>query len=162
MQVFIANIDSISKNPDIYSALLSSKDKTRLSEFQNQTRKLQFILGHLMADKCGAKYTCIAHKDKWVVVAASAELPVGIDIENTTVGRDFNAAAELMNFAKPKSLDDFYKSFTESEATYKLGTAPKCTRFMRYGDYLICITSTQDFNTPELQEYDVESILSAE
>lgn len=161
MQVFIANIDSISKNTDVYSALLSSKDKIRLSEFQNQTRKLQFILGHLMADKCGAKYTCIAHKDKWVVVAAS-ENSVGIDIENTTVGRDFNAAAELMNFAKPKSLDDFYKSFTESEATYKLGTAPKCTRFMRYGDYLICITSTQDFNTPDLQEYDVESILSAE
>lgn len=157
MQVFIANIDSISKNPDVYSALLSSKDKMRLSEFQNQTRKLQFIQGHLMADKCGAKYTCIAHKDKWVVVVAS-ENPVGIDIENTTVERDFVAAAELMNFAVPKSLDDFYKSFTEAEAVYKMGTAPKCTHFMEFGDYLICVTSTQDFNTPDLQEYDMESI----
>lgn len=161
MQVFIANIDSISKNPDIYSALLSSKDKTRLSEFQNQTRKLQFILGHLMADKCGAKYTCIAHKDKWVVVVAS-ENPVGIDIENTTVERDFVAAAELMNFARPASLDDFYKSFTESEATYKLGTIPKCTRFMRHGDYLICVCATRSFTLPRLHEFDVKLLLSAE
>ena len=158
MQVFIANIDSISKNPDIYSALLSPKCQTRLSEFQNQTRKLQFILGHLMADKCGKKYTSIAHKDKWVVVVES-DIPVGIDIENTTIKRDFNAAAELMHFARPASLDDFYKSFTESEAVYKMSTESKCTRFIEFGDYLICITSTQDFPTPNLQEYDVASIL---
>ena len=162
MQVFIANIDSISKTPDVYSALLSPNDKTRLLEFQNQTRKLQFILGHLMADNCGEKYTCIAHKDKLVVVAASSNTPVGIDIENTTIERDFNASAELMNFTKPKSLDDFYKSFTESEAIYKLGTTPKCTRFMRYGDYLICVTSTQDFETPNLCKFDVNSILTTE
>ena len=158
MQVFIANIDSISKNTDIYSALLSPKHQHRLSEFQNQTRKLQFILGHLVADRCGEKYTSIAHKDKWVVVAAS-NTPVGIDIENTTVKRDFNAAAELMHFTTPKSLDDFYKSFTEAEAVYKMGSASKCTRFIEFGDYLICITSIQDFPTPNLQEYDVASVL---
>lgn len=161
MQIFIANIDSISKNPDAYSELLLSKHKTRLSKFHNQTRKLQFILGHLIADNCGATYTSITHKDKLVVVAAAADAPVGIDIENTSIKRDFAAASELMNLAKPKSSEDFYKLFTKSEAVYKLGQPPKCTKFISYGEYLICIVATCDFDTPSLQNYDINSILTA-
>ena len=162
MQVFIANIDSISKTPDVYSALLWDKHKSRLSKFQNQTRKLQFILGHLMADNCGKTYTSIAHKDKWVVVASDMDTPVGIDIENTSVERDFVGAAELMHLTEPKSLNDFYKSFTKAEAIYKLGTAPKCTHFIQFGNYLICVTSIQDFDTPQLEHYDVSACLFAE
>lgn len=161
MQIFIANIDSISKNPDTYATLLSAGDKNRLGSFQKQTRKLQFILGHLIADNCGGAYTSIAHRDNWVVVAA-ADSPVGIDIENTTIQRDFTAAGELMNLPESKSLDDFYKSFTESEATYKLGAEPKCIQFKRHGDYLICATSTQDFVMPQIQDFDINSILPAE
>ena len=155
MQIFIANIDSISKNPNTYSGLLLSKHKIRLSKFQNQNRKLQFILGHLIADNCGKSYTSIAHKDKLVVVAATNDMPVGVDIENTSVKRDFVAASELMNLTPTKSLKDFYKSFTESEAIYKLGKKPKCTKFIQYGDYLICITATHEFKTPCLEHYDI-------
>ena len=160
MQVFIADIDSISKNPDIYSELLLSKHKIRLSKFQNQTRKLQFILGHLIADNCSTAYTSIAHKDKLVVVAAAADTPVGIDIENTSIKRDFIATSELMNLTPPKSLEDFYKSFTESEAIYKLGKTPKCTKFIQYGEYLICIAATHKFDTPYLEHYDISAILT--
>jgi len=161
MKIFIANIDSISKNPDKYMTLLSKSDQARVSTFQKQTRKLQFILGHLMADNCGEKYNSIAHRDNLVVVAAS-NFPVGIDIENTTIERDFVASAELMNLATPKSLDDFYKSFTESEAVYKLGTNPKCIKFINYGDYLICVVSTHDFEMPKLSEFNVDSLLISE
>lgn len=161
MNIFIANIDSISKNPDKYVALLSKSDQARVHTFQKQTRKLQFILGHLMADNCGEKYNSIAHRDNLVVVAAS-DFPVGIDTENITIERDFVASAELMNFTTPKSLNDFYKSFTESEAVYKLGASPKCTRFINYGDYLICVVSTHVFEMPNLSEFNVDLLLISE
>ena len=160
MQVFIANIDSISKNPEKYSELLSLRHQIRLSKFQNQTRKLQFILGHLIADNCDDQYTCIAHKDKFVVVASS-DKPVGVDIENTSVQRDFVAVSELMNLTPPASLNDFYRSFTESEAIYKLGKTPKCTKFMQYGEYLICITAMHEFDNLYLEHYDVSALLAA-
>ena len=161
MQVFIANIDSISKSPERYSVLLLPKHQIRLSQFQNQTRKLQFILGHLIADNCGKAYVSIAHKDKLVVVATDADTPVGIDIENTSVKRDFIAASELMNLTPPASLNDFYRLFTESEAIYKLGKTPKCTKFMQYGEYLVCITAMHEFDNPYLEHYDVSALLAA-
>lgn len=160
MQVFIANIDSISKNPDEYMALLSPQDRVRASAFHKQTRKLQFILGHLMANKVGGKYTSIAHKDKFVVVATASNASVGIDIENTTVKRDFVSASAIMGIKTPKTLQDFYHSFTEFEATYKLSMAPVCTRFITYGDYLICVTANHEFAAPRLRNFDITSISS--
>ncbi len=162
MQIFIANIDSISKTPDVYAALLSPKHQARVRKFQNQTRKLQFILGHLMVDNCGKKHSSIAHKDKWVVVAAASNTLVGIDIENTTIERDFVNAAELMNLPIPKSLGEFYKMFTQAEASYKLGTTPKFTRFTRHGDYLICICATRSFKLPRMRKFNAKSLLIAE
>jgi len=161
MQVFIADIDSISKNPDDYLALLSPEDKLRATKFQKHTRKLQFILGHLMVNSIGKKYTSIAHKDRFVVVASAQNTPVGIDIENVSVERDFVAGAALAGLKAPKTLFDFYKFFTESEATYKLDAPSDCTRFIMHDDYLICIVSTRQFVVPRLTFFDAESILTA-
>lgn len=162
MQVFIANIDSISKHSDIYSALLLPVHHARLSEFKNKNRKLQFILGHLMADKCDEKYTSIAHKDNFVVIATDSKQPVGIDIENTDIKRDFIGLAETLKMRQPKSLEDFYKMFTEFEAAYKMGSKPIYTKFIKHDSYLICITSTTNFKTPKLNLFDINSLLSAE
>ena len=162
MQVCIADIDSISKNPDYFVALLSPRDQKRVSQYKKQTRKLQFILGHLMADASGKKYTSVAHRDNLVVVASADNTPVGIDIENMSVKRDFIGAAELMGLPEPKSAKDFYKSFTKYEAIYKLGMDSKCTDFIEYGDYLICVTATREFQTPRLRKFVVNSLLPAE
>ena len=161
MQVFIADIDSISKNADDYVALLSAGDRARVTKFQKQTRKLQFILGHLMVAAVGKKYTSIAHRDNLVVVATALNARVGVDIENASVQRDFVGAAELMGAKTPKTLFDFYKMFTESEATYKLGTTPACTHFITHGDYLICVVANKDFAMPRLKDFNAQSILTA-
>ena len=155
MQVFIANIDSISKSPDVFLAWLSPKDKKRAEAFSKQNRKLQFILGHLMVDNSGKKYNSIAHRDNLVVVASADDTMVGVDIENVSVQRDFVEMAKVMNLPIPKSLIDFYKSFTKFEAIYKLGTQPKCTKFIRYGDYLICVAATRNFQKPQLRDFDI-------
>ena len=161
MQVFIANIDSISKNPDIFMATLSPGDYAHAMKFKKQSRKIQFVLGHFMMNKIGKKYTSIAHKDKLVIVATAENGPVGVDIENTSVKRDFDAIAELMNFPVPKSCNDFYKSFTEYEAAYKLGLKHTCTHFITYGEYLICITANRQFAKPHIKTFNPESFLSS-
>lgn len=161
MQVFIANIDSISKNTDDFMALLSADDRARAKKFQKQTRKLQFILGHLMVANIGKKYTSIAHRDNVVVVATASNARLGVDIENASVKRDFVAAAELMGENPPKTLFDFYKNFTKSEAIYKLGTTPACTHFITYGNYLICVVANKKFAMPRVHNFDVGSILTA-
>ena len=160
MQVFIANIDSISKNTDDFMALLSADDRARATKFQKQTRKLQFILGHLMVANIGKKYASIAHRDNVVVVATASNARLGVDIENVSVKRDFVAAAELMGENPPKTLFDFYKMFTKSEATYKLGTTPACTHFITYGDYLICVVANKKFAMPRVHNFDALSILT--
>lgn len=162
MQVFIANIDSISKNVNDYVVLLSPEHQARAKKFQKQTRKLQFVLGHLMVDNIGKKYTSIAHKDNLVVVATASNASVGIDIENVSVKRDFVSAAGLMGTKTPKTLHDFYKLFTEAEATYKLGEKADCVHFISYGDYLICVVANRQFAVPHLIPFDADSILLAE
>ena len=161
MQIFIANIDSISKNTDDFMALLSADDRTRATKFQKQTRKLQFILGHLMMANIGKRYTSIAHRDNVVVIATASNVRLGVDIENVSVKRDFVAASEIMGVSPPKTLFDFYKNFTESEATYKLGTTPACKYFITYGDYLICVVANKNFATPRMHNFDAGSILTA-
>ena len=161
MQVFIANIDSISKNTDDFMALLSADDRARAKKFQKQTRKLQFVLGHLMVANIGKKYTSIAHRDKLVVVATASNVRLGVDIENASVKRDFVAASEIIGIKPSKTLFDFYKMFTKSEAIYKLGTTPACTHFITYGDYLICVVANKKFAMPRVHNFDALSILAA-
>lgn len=119
-------------------------------------------MGHLIVNSCNKKHTSIAHKDNFVVVAMASDAPVGIDIENATIQRDFVSASEIMGIDTPKSLNDFYKKFTQIEASYKLGVKPRCTRHMRYGDYLICMTSSHRFEMPRLRKFDIESICTPE
>ena len=158
MQVFISDIDSIRKDWRDWMRFLSPENQTRAEKFQKPARRLQFILAHLMADNIGKKYTSIAHKDNFVVVATSQSAPVGVDIENTSVQRDFVGSAELMGAAAPKTLIDFYKFFTKTEAAYKLHTTPTCTRFLTHDNYLICVVSNRRFAAQRLKIFDIKSI----
>lgn len=157
MKIYIANIDSISKDPDFYASFLPVNQQKRVTRFQNSTRKSQFILGHLMVLACDKKHTSIAHKDKFVVVAAASNALVGIDIENTTIERDFVQASQLINLPVPKSLNDFYRNFTLAEAAYKLGGRPRYRRFIRYNDYLICVVSSRYFDGHKLNKFNPDS-----
>ena len=86
----------------------------------------------------------------------------GVDIENITIKRDFVAASRMLGKKAPKTLYDFYKLFTEFEATYKLGTKVGCVHFINHGDYLICIAANRRFVVPRLRHFDIESIFATE
>ena len=81
-------------------------------------------------------------KDNTVIVAVS-QMPVGIDIENATIERDFIGESELLNLPKPNDKQFFYKNFVEYEARIKFGNGPANTYFYEDGDYLICVCSNE-------------------
>lgn len=156
MKVYIANIESVNENLDGYVTLLHKKQQVRANKYQNQTRKLQFVLGHLMVVCCGKTYTSMAYKDKFVVVAAASNAPVGIDIENVTIECNYKDDDKI----DAKSLNDYYKQFARSKSIYKLGVRSKCVRFMRYQDYLICVSCAHYFDMPKLHKFDLDHFVA--
>ena len=160
MKVYMSNIEQI-KNISDLEKNLSESELTRYNKFVNKRRKLQYLLSHsivkkatgenIITDKSGAPmiksgFVSIAHKDKMVLVAISNS-PVGIDVENTSVERDFIRQSELLGLPPTKDRKDFYKNFVEYESRYKFGKKVNLAkvRFFESGKYLIGICS----NTPE-------------
>lgn len=158
MKIYMSNIEDI-KNISEMERKLSASEVVQYGKFSNKVRKLQYLLSHaivksvcgenIIVDKNGKPtikngFVSIAHKDNWVVVAVS-QTYVGVDIENTSIERDFLGESELLNLPKPKDKQDFYKNFVEYEARIKFGSnAEKAnTYFYEKGDYLICICSIE-------------------
>ncbi len=158
MKIYMSNIKEIKNIADIENALPVS-DRIRLSKFSNHTHKLQFLLSRAIVknvtgesvkvDKNGAPiiksgFVSIAHKDNFVMVAVSNS-NVGIDIENTSIKRDFAGQSELLGLPKTKDKDAFYKNFVKYEAEFKFGNdATKAHKyFYKLGDYLICVCTKE-------------------
>ncbi len=157
----MSNIQDIKNVPELEQKL-SGAELLQYGKFSNKNRKLQYLLSHAkVKDVCGENvivdknsapiiksgFISIAHKDNWVIVAVS-DSPVGVDIENTTINRDFIGESELLNLPKPKNKQDFYKNFVEYEARIKFGAdAEKANSyFYEKGDYLICVCSIEPQN----------------
>lgn len=147
MHVYIADLNTICNQDDL-SDKLSLNDFTRYRSFARKIRAKQFLFSHLIADgfRDEFRYISIAHKDKFVVIAASNS-PIGVDIEDISKRRDFISLAEFMGFNNVESLDDFYRLFTLYEAKYKAASNTNLKEhFYKLGDYMICIVSN-DSNT---------------
>lgn len=158
MYVYIANICSVQKNPDLYASQLLSKHQSRALKIKSDKRKSQYIIGHLIARFCGKKHTSISYIDDFVVVAAASNARVGVAIENTTIEYDMAQIATELNFPTPKNKNEFFRQFSKINSGYKMGARPRFCHFIRYGDYIICITSTRNFAMPKLRKFDPHNI----
>jgi len=168
MKIYMSNIEQI-KNVSDLEKNLSEPELARYTKFVNKRRKLQYLLSHsivknatgenIITDKSGAPkiksgFVSIAHKDNLVFVAIS-DSPVGIDIENASVERDFARQSELLGLPSTNDRNDFYKNFVEYESRYKFGKNANLVKvhFFESGKYLIGICS----NKPESDIHFVSS-----
>ena len=168
MKIYMSNIADIKNITDMESKL-SKLDILQYKKISNKTRRLQYLLSRAMVvDICGENiivdsngkptiksgFISIAHKDNWVIVAIS-NTPVGIDIENTDINRDFVGESRLLNLPETTDKQTFYKNFVQYEAEFKFGkNADKAHMYFYNKDnYLIGVCS----NEPQS---DIQFILS--
>ena len=169
MKIYMSNIEQI-KNMATLESKLSDAELIQYGKFSNNVRKLQYLLSHsIVKSVCGENvvvdknskptikngFISITHKDNIVIVAVS-QMPVGIDIENATIERDFIGESELLNLPKPKDKYDFYKNFVEYEARFKFGNGSANAYFYKDGDYLICVCSNEPKNNIEFISFCAE------
>ncbi len=158
MKIYMSNIEQI-KNIHDLEKKLSESELSRYKNFANKRRKLQYLLSHaivksvcgenIITDKSGVPtiksgFVSIAHKDNWVAVALS-DVPVGIDVENTDVERDFAKQSELLGLKITDNKKDFYKNFVEFEARFKYGKDSNDAKmyFYKNGKYLIGVCTKE-------------------
>ena len=157
MKVFISDLAKIC-NWDNLIAQLPTPDLIKYKNFNRDIRAKQFLVAHTIKNQIQNefKYISIAHKDNFVIVAAS-DFPIGVDIEDTSKTRDFKTISEFMNFPFSHGASDFYHAFTLYEAQYKMPHPEHTTSgFYKLGNYMICIVSDEptivapDWANPEL------------
>ena len=158
MKIYMSNLEQ-TKNIANMERDLSALDRRRLTEFSNETRKLQFLASrylikqatgkNVIVDKNGiptieSGFVSISHKDNFVLVAISNSC-VGIDIENTSINRDFAGQSELLGLPKTNDKKTFYKNFVRYEAEFKFGNNAKQAHkyFYEMGEYLICVCTNE-------------------
>lgn len=164
MQVYISNLDNISKDIDNINSMIAKLSSDELKRFEllsRPLRKMQFLAGHCMLHDIIGKYTSISHKDNIVIVAVS-DGPVGIDIENTDVVRDFIGISVIINLPAPKSKLDFYMNFVRYESEFKIGRTkgPICTNYYEFGKYIIGVSGTEQIDNIDFIDYLTSARLS--
>ena len=159
MKIYIADIDNISKDSQKIAKYLSELGPDEIARYKSinrEIRKLQFLIGHAILHNVSTqkKFTSITHKDNLVLVAIS-DTPIGIDIENTSVVRDFKNFGEIMGIQPTSNGDEFYKNFTRTEALYKIGPqkSPIFLSWYKIDSFMVCIASTQAFSVPTLTPF---------
>ncbi|MBP5405276.1 MAG: hypothetical protein J6Y74_04970 [Clostridia bacterium] len=94
-------------------------------------------------------FISLSHKGDVVVLAVSA-VPVGVDVEDTSVPRNVERLSKLFHTSeRPKDLYAFYRVWTAKEAEGKRQRTGITTEILRketssgkyvdWGDYLICV-----------------------
>ncbi len=156
MKIYMSNIEHINNTADLEKKL-SESELTQYNKFNDEIRKLQYLVGHAMVmDVCkenvkiaenGAPtinngFISIAHKDNWVIVAVS-DMKTGIDIENTTVERDFSELSRILKLPGVHTKQDFYKEFVRYESKIKFNGDIQGAHqyFYQMNKYIICIIS---------------------
>ena len=156
MKVYMSTIDLITGNLAAYAALLTPPQQQRAARFKSDTRRAQFILGHLMANSTGKRYISIGYLDNIVVVAASNTAAVGIAICDANAEYDTDAITAAMKLPESKTRNEFLRNMTFARAKYKIGAHPWSRLFMRYGNYIICMCSSRAFDMPKLNKFTPE------
>ena len=144
MKVYMSTIDLIAENLGQYIKKLTPPQQSRAARFKNDTRRAQFVLGHLMANASGKRYISFGYIDNLVVVAASNTAPVGVAISDATAEYDMDAITRDMELAESKTKNEFLR---------KIGAHPWSRLFMRHGNYIICMCSSRAFDMPKLNKF---------
>lgn len=157
MQVYISNLDNIGKDIDnIHSwrEKLSPDELACYESLGRRLRKMQFLVGHCMLHDVAGEYASVSHKDNMVVVVTSNN-PVGIDIENTDMVRDFSEISEIMGLPHPQSAMDFYMNFVKYESEFKMGakTAIPNMYYYKFDKYIIGIASAVQVQDIDFIDY---------
>ncbi len=153
MKVYMSTIDLIAENLGQYIKKLTPPQQSRAARFKNDTRRAQFVLGHLMANASGKRYISFGYIDNLVVVAASNTAPVGVAISDATAEYDMDAITRDMELAESKTKNEFLRNMTFARAKYKIGAHPWSRLFMRHGNYIICMCSSRAFDMPRLNKF---------
>ena len=167
----MADLSKIDFQPDIlnkYQSLLTDSELERYRHMTAPLRQKQFLIGRVLIQsvchqspklsKSGKLcltdgYIGLAHSGPYVVLA-TAEYPVGIDIEDMTKNKDFYALADRLKFKLSGDIQtSFYKQFTRFEADYKLSdpTGTVHHAYYRSGDFLICLASVHPISASFFQ-----------
>lgn len=158
MKVFISNTNLIASEPERYAEMLSPRQRKRALKYTDETQKLQFILGRLMAKYSGKKYTSISACDNVVVVAAASNARVGIDMENANLEYEYRDDNPRIRLPQPRNKKEVLRNYTFTKSIYRLGTFAHCRQFMRCRNYVICVTSNRWFGMPYLRRFHPDSI----
>ncbi len=176
MKVFIADLSEIINIQDFLTKNfdnLSLPEQKRYNRILQPLKQTQFLVGRMLikeylkqgieilpTGKPIAKndkdtYISLSHSGQYIVFAISKN-PIGIDIENTSVNRNFKGISEFLKFPTPTDKIDFYKNFTKFEAEYKLGkeyeNKNKINEFYKLEDYILCISSVNSNSINEKLE----------
>ena len=89
--------------------------------------------------KSREKYISLSHSGEYIVITFS-DSNCGVDIEQVKQ-REYEKISERMNFSS-KSLKEFYLNWTEYEAVYKLGEAPRKIKKIEIPEYIITAASS--------------------
>ena len=173
MKVYIADLNCFRNQSGKIAQLnekLSESDAQRYLDFNNENRKLQFLVGHAMVfdvlKKCpwtdengrlcvqGA-WVSLAHRDSMVVLAIDDE-PVGVDVENTEITRDFPALNAVLGYDADASADTFYRNFVRGEAVLKRGCNDAWVQYWTMGKYLIALAGAHQKNEVEWNGYQID------
>ena len=160
MIVYLSDLSEIETNSSLiekYEGLLSDAEKKRYGDMTNIHRRLQFLLGRaLIYENCHQSpvllpngkptvqngFISLAHSGPYVLLAVS-DSSVGVDIEDSSKNKNFDALADRLGFflTTNKRLS-FYQNFTRFEADYKIGQKNdlKYHKFYSIKTFIICIS----------------------
>jgi len=160
MKIYIADIAEIKKTEafeTVWAGLLSEVELERWRHINDEARRLQFLIGHgLIHQVCkenaeldkngkptvGHGFISLAHRGDYVLLAVG-ENPVGVDIEDVRIERDYGAVARRLGWKRvPETALDFYRQFTAWEADYKLGQNSVEIQHIYYSinTFIMCIS----------------------
>ena len=160
MIVYLADLSEIEANSNLilkYEGLLSDTEKERYLKMADSHRKLQFLVGRsLIFENCRqspvllengkpvvkGKFISLAHSGPFVVLALS-DSPVGVDIEDSSKIKNFDALAGRLGFSLTSDKHfSFYQNFTRYEADYKMGQSDQKSdhKFYSINTFIICVS----------------------
>ncbi len=170
-----------------FVAWLGPGEHARYQAFARPLRRRQFLIGRILARQALGRLTgraadslclleqagaapvlagqhplpprfSISHSGPWVGCAASAQGPVGLDIEVIDPGRDVGALAEQafdaaeyacwMREPPAQRVPAFYRLWTEKEARFKLQAESGECVHMLHGDLAVAVCQDRPFAAP--------------
>ena len=160
MIVYLADLSEIEANSNLilkYEGLLSDTEKERYLKMADSHRKLQFLVGRsLIFENCRqspvllengkpvvkGKFISLAHSGPFVVLALS-DSPVGVDIEDSSKIKNFDALAGRLGFSLTSDKHfSFYQNFTRYEADYKMAenNLKIAHKFYSIKTFIVCVS----------------------